>query len=120
MDSIKLENIQIDATCGVNPEEKCCKQPFIISVTLYLDLSQAAKSDDVADTVHYGELYEKIIIHVTNTHYSLIEALAASIAELILKDELIEKCKIAVTKCRAKTNKATFPATVIVRRSRSI
>ena len=120
MDKIKLENIEINACHGVYPEEKCCKQPFSISVTLYLDLSAAAKSDDVADTVHYGVLYERIVDHVANTHYSLIEALAGSIADLILSDQLIDKCRVAVTKSQAKTSKATFPATVIIKRSRTV
>ena len=34
-------------------------QDFVVDVVLELDLGPAAASDDVADTVHYGELAER-------------------------------------------------------------
>ena len=118
MDKIILPNIHLEACHGVHEEEKCTPQPFSITVTLYLDLSKAAKSDDVADTVHYGILYDRIVNHVTTSQYNLIEALAGEIADLILADEKIEKCKVAVTKEQAKMANSTFTASVVIKKSR--
>lgn len=116
MDKIVLPQIRIIAAHGVNKQEQEEPQPFTIAVTLYLDLSQAAKSDDLADTVDYGELYEKIAEHAAAGHYHLIEALAGSIADIVLAAPQVEGCKVAVTKEEAKTLSSVFPATVVIKR----
>ena len=118
MDKIILPQLRITAVHGVYSQEKTKPQPFTIAVTLYLDLSQAAKSDDLADTVDYGELYDKIAAHATAVQYQLIEALAGSIADIILAEEKVEGCKVSVTKDEAKTKSSVFPATVVIKRSR--
>ena len=41
-------------------EERRVGQEFVIDVTLRLDTRPAAASDDVADTVHYGDMAEQI------------------------------------------------------------
>src|SRR5207248_4784275 len=34
-------------------------QEFVVDVTVWMDLAPAATSDDLADTLHYGELAER-------------------------------------------------------------
>jgi len=55
-DRIAVRGIQAHGHHGVYAEERATGQPFIVDVVLQLDLAPAAASDDVGDTVHYGEL----------------------------------------------------------------
>ena len=42
------------------PSENEIGQIFIVDVTLKVDLKDAGQSDDVADTVNYGEVFEDV------------------------------------------------------------
>lgn len=83
-DRILLHRIAIYAHHGVFDAEKSLGQRFYISIEARLDLAPAACSDDVADTVHYGEL--ALLAHgiATNERFHLIEALAGRIADAAL------------------------------------
>jgi dihydroneopterin aldolase/2-amino-4-hydroxy-6-hydroxymethyldihydropteridine diphosphokinase len=56
MDKIHIEELEIFANHGVFQEEKKLGQKFLISVELFLDLSEAGKSDALEKTVNYGLL----------------------------------------------------------------
>lgn len=114
MDKIILRDIKVMATHGVNPEEKIIKQPFNICVTCYLDFKQAARNDDINDTVNYAEMYQQIVREVKNTHFNLIEALAEHLAQMILADKKICQVKVKVEKSEASTGVIIFPAAVEV------
>ena len=42
------------ALCGLLPEERDRRQPLSFDIDIQTDLSVAANSDDIEDTVHYG------------------------------------------------------------------
>ena len=46
---------------GVYDAERATGQTFVVDVELVLDLGPAAASDDVTDTVHYGELAQRVV-----------------------------------------------------------
>ncbi len=56
MDRISVTGIEVFAHHGVLPHERELGQRFVVDLALELDLAPAAASDDVADTVHYGDL----------------------------------------------------------------
>src|SRR5690625_4735743 len=69
---------------GVFETERFEGQEFIVDVTVYVDTRDAAGSDDLAHTVHYGELAEQIHEIITGPAVDLIETLAQKIANLAL------------------------------------
>lgn len=84
MDKIILKNLGFYGYHGVEKAEKTLGQKFFIDGELYLDLTKAGKSDDVGDTVNYGEIYNLIKNIVTQQNFNLLEALAEKIASTIL------------------------------------
>ena len=59
-DRIELNKIQALGTIGVLPEEKNRAQPFEIDLAIETDLSVAGASDDLDDTINYGEVTELV------------------------------------------------------------
>ena len=98
LDEITITGIRAFGHHGVYAEEKRDGQEFVVDVTLHLPLRTAAETDDVADTVHYGELAEAIAAIVSGEPVDLLETLASRIADAILANELVQIAKVMVHK----------------------
>jgi dihydroneopterin aldolase len=88
-DKIQLRGLRVLGTHGVLPEEKSRAQPFEVDFDLSVDLSLAAASDSLSDTVNYAEIAETASAIVAGpTSYDLLEALAGAIAAATLASDL--------------------------------
>lgn len=83
-DRIFVTGLLIHAHHGVMEHEEKVGQRFIIDLEMSLDLSAAARSDKLADTVSYSTVVETATSAFTSRNYRLVEAAAASIADAIL------------------------------------
>lgn len=99
MDKIIISDLEIFAYHGVLPEEKILGQKFIVSLELFLDLLEAAKSDRLELTVNYAKICEEVEEYTQKNVYDLIEALANNLAIFLLeKYPIIRKIKVQVKK----------------------
>ncbi|MBO9579046.1 MAG: 2-amino-4-hydroxy-6-hydroxymethyldihydropteridine diphosphokinase [Microbacteriaceae bacterium] len=84
LDRLTLTGLRAFAHHGVFEHERVNGQPFVIDVTVHLDLSTAGASDDLDATIHYGVLAEEIVHAVEHDPVDLIETVAERIALLVL------------------------------------
>jgi dihydroneopterin aldolase len=98
-DKITLSGLRARGRHGVYEFERASGQEFVVDVVLELDLAPAAASDDVRDTVHYGELATKVIALIEGEPVNLIETLAGRIAGKCL--EYVQKVTVTVHKPQA-------------------
>ena len=84
LDRLSLLGMRFAGRHGVHAHEKANPQPFEVDLVLNADLSVAAESDDLGDTVDYGSLFELVRGNVEDRQFELIEALAGSIARTVL------------------------------------
>ena len=117
-DRITLTGLRARGHHGVFDFERAQGQDFIIDVTLELDAATAAASDDVADTVHYGELAERLVAIITGPPVNLIETLAARLVEACLGDPRVKAATVTVHKPQAPIPHAFTDVAVTVRRTR--
>ena len=54
METIRIKGLEIFAYHGVNPEEKENGQKFILDIAMQADISRAAQTDDLNETVNYA------------------------------------------------------------------
>jgi dihydroneopterin aldolase len=100
-DRIHLVGIEAFGHHGVLVGEQEEGQLFSVDVELELDLTAAGESDDLADTVDYGALAERIHAVVEGERWNLIERLAARVARVVLEDARIEAVTVTVHKPQA-------------------
>ena len=98
IDEISITGIRAFGYHGVYPDEKRDGQEFVVDAQLMLSTARAAETDDVADTVHYGELAEAIAAIVAGDPVDLIETLASRIADVVLANDLVQMTRITVHK----------------------
>jgi 7,8-dihydroneopterin aldolase/epimerase/oxygenase len=115
-DKITLSGLRARGHHGVYAFERANGQDFVVDVVLELDLAPAAASDDVRDTVHYGELASKIVAVVEGEPVNLIETLAERIAAVCLK--YAEKCSVTVHKPQAPIPHEFADVAVVITRER--
>lgn len=84
MDRISIFGVSATGYHGVFEHEKRDGQKFVIDVVLHVDITRAAASDNVLDTVHYGEVSELIVEQIQAGPWDLIEKLGSEIAQSIL------------------------------------
>jgi dihydroneopterin aldolase len=84
-DRIFVSGLTLHAYHGVMAHEAKVGQTFGIDLALEVDLSHAAKSDKVADTVSYDQVVACASEAFTAQRYRLIEAAAGRIADAILE-----------------------------------
>ena len=98
MGTIRVQNLELLASHGAYHTEKQIKQRFIINILLELDFEEAAREDDLHQTVNY----EKVVTlcrEVMDTPASLLETLARRLAHR-LKDEFpeVKRVEISISK----------------------
>lgn len=119
MDRIIMKDLAFYAYHGAMEEEKILGQKFFIDAELYVDLNKAGKSDEVEDTVHYGEVYNIIKKIVENYRFKLIETLAETIASSVLSEFIkIQEIKVTIRKPEAPVPGIFDYVGVEIRRSR--
>ena len=100
-DRIALRGLRAVGHHGVYAEERANGQPFVVDVVLEVDTRAAAASDEVTDTVHYGELAVRVVAVVEGEPVNLIETLAQRIADVCLDDDRVDAVEVTVHKPEA-------------------
>jgi FolB domain-containing protein len=97
-DRIELRNIRAFGHHGCTPGERESEQPFDINLVLEMDLSVAAASDSLSDSVDYAVIYADVVKIVSSTSFNLLEKLAAKILDNILTHKLVQSARISIGK----------------------
>ena len=84
-DRILLSGLSFYGHHGVKPEEKRLGQRFVVDLELRLELSPAGRTDNLALTVDYGEVYRLARGLVEGPSRDTLEALAEELATALLR-----------------------------------
>ncbi|PPK93433.1 dihydroneopterin aldolase [Kineococcus xinjiangensis] len=118
LDRIVVRGLEAVGHHGVYEEERRDGQLFRVDVALHLDTRAAAAEDDLAATVHYGVLSERIVAVLTGEPVDLLETLAERIAALCLAEPPVRAVDVVVHKPHAPIPVAFADVEVAVRRTR--
>lgn len=99
VDKIFVNQMEFYGYHGVFPEENRLGQRFVVDLIIETDLSAAGKSDQLDDSINYGELYAVCKEVVEGEQYNLVEAIAEQIASRMLtKFSNVQTCTVKVFK----------------------
>ncbi|HET9898514.1 MAG TPA: dihydroneopterin aldolase [Streptosporangiaceae bacterium] len=118
LDRISLTGLRAFGRHGVLPHERENGQEFVVDACLYLNTRGAAAADDLALTVDYGALAERIAGVVSGEPVNLIETLAERLIAVCLADEKVSEAEVTVHKPSAPVPVPFDDVTVTLRRSR--
>jgi dihydroneopterin aldolase len=86
MDIVFIEDLQIETVIGIYDWEREIRQTVSLDLEMATDISRAAASDKIEDTLDYKSVAKRLISFVEESHFELVETLAEKICT-ILRDE---------------------------------
>ncbi len=116
-DTIALTGLRVRGRHGVFDFERRDGQDFVVDVTLEVDTRRAAASDDLADTVDYGDLAQRLAAVVAGEPVNLLETLVARLADVCLGLAGVRAATVTVHKPQAPIPLAFDDVAVTVRRT---
>lgn len=100
-DVILINDLVVSCILGVFTHERTDKQQVIISLKLFVDISKAAQTDDLNDTVSYHDIVNIVYAMVNKSQYFLLEKLAQEIANLCLGKKGVKQITVHIEKPNA-------------------
>lgn len=98
MDVIEISGVRAYGRHGANPGERDAEQPFDLDIRAELDLSAAAHSDDLGDTLNYAQVHERVVSIVESTSFALLERLAGEIVDALFRDARVARVDVRIAK----------------------
>lgn len=119
LDKVFLEGVELFGYIGVFEAEKRNGQTFYIDVELGVDLRNAGRSDILAQTVSYAEVFALAEQLMDEARFDLIESYAEQLSEEIFSYfDLVQTTKITVRKPEAPIDGNFQAVGITIRRSR--
>ncbi|SLM48810.1 putative Dihydroneopterin aldolase and SAM-dependent methyltransferase (Modular protein) [Nitrospira japonica] len=95
---IVIERLEFQGRCGVTREERHRPQPLALDLELDCDMSSAAASEKLADTVDYAKVLERVEALGHTEDCALLERLAERILAVLFEEFPIERVRLWLRK----------------------
>ena len=104
----RIDGLALHARHGVLEAERTLGQRFFIDLVVTADVGDALNSDQIDDSVHYGQIIKAATLTFTGRTFNLIEAAASAVADDLL-DRFPTVVAVSVT-----VHKPSAPVAAIV------
>jgi FolB domain-containing protein len=98
MDKITIHNLEVHYKIGVSLEERSQPQRLLVCLEMERDYSDAARTDDLARTVDYYKVAQRLIHFGDGQSWKLIEKLAADVMDMVFAEFAIDTLEIEIKK----------------------
>jgi len=98
MNQIFIHEFRIDAWVGIYEWEIQRPQTLELNLDIGLQGAVAGGSDNIKDTIHYGEVVERLRKEFADKRFKLLEALAEDIANIVLGEFGAAWVRVSVAK----------------------
>lgn len=103
LDIVFIEDLRIDAIIGIYDWEREVKQTIALDIEMAADISQAASSEKIEDTLNYKAVAKRLIAFTEQSQYQLVETLAERLVEIIRSEFAVPWCRLKLRKLGAVT-----------------
>ena len=99
--SIEITNLRLRTFIGFNPDEKTKQQDVIVNAIIRYRADAACRSDDETDALDYKVITKRMIAHIENGRFQLLEKLTADLIAIATESPLVTFAEIRVDKPHA-------------------
>ena len=97
-DRIVIREMEIQCQIGVPDEERAEPQTLRVTIEMEVDITPAARADDIDQTVDYYSVYKKVHTLSAARPRRLVETLAEEIAQMVLGEFPTNTVRVRIDK----------------------
>ncbi|WP_250461471.1 dihydroneopterin aldolase [Microbulbifer litoralis] len=86
MDIVYIRDLKVDTIIGIYDWEREVRQTVSLDLEMAFDISEAARTDDIAHTLNYKAVAKRLIAFIEGSEFLLVETMAEQ-AAAIVRDE---------------------------------
>lgn len=97
MDHIFIEGFRAEASVGIYPQELERRQTVEIDLVIGMP-DKAGARDNIADTIDYDKVAQRIRVLLAERHFNLLETLAGCIADILVLEFKAPSVRVSLAK----------------------
>lgn len=113
LDIIRIASLPVECIVGILPEERTLPQALIVTIDLHLDVSVAAESGQLSETIDYAATAREVTFILTAAQFPLLETAALALCRYLATSP-VEMAQVTLTKPLA-LNRVGVPSVTVVR-----
>lgn len=98
MDIVFIRDLQVDTVIGIYDWERKIRQAISLDIDMATDISKAANTDNIDDTLSYKSVAKRLIEFIEESEYELVEALAEKICSIIREEFNVPWVRLTLNK----------------------
>ena len=98
MDIVYIRDLKIETVIGIYDWEREIKQTVSLDLEMAHDISRAAETDDIADTLNYKAVAKRLISFIGDSEFLLVETMAERCAEIVRTEFSVPWLKLRLSK----------------------
>lgn len=79
---IRIKNLRLRTFIGIKEEEIANRQDVVVNVAIHYPADKARDSEDINDALNYRTITKRIISHLENGRFSLLEKLTQDVLNI--------------------------------------
>lgn len=99
--TINVRNLRLRTFIGFNPEEMEKQQDVVINFEIDYAVGESALRDEVDDALNYKIVTKRVISHVENGRFLLLEKLVADVLEICSEHPSVLAARVTIDKPHA-------------------
>ncbi|MEH6627232.1 MAG: dihydroneopterin aldolase [Motiliproteus sp.] len=98
MDIVYIKGLKAETVIGIYDWEREIRQQVTLDLELGTDIRNAAATEEVANTLNYKSISERLLAFIEASEFQLVETMAEQIAALILEEFPVSGLKLRLGK----------------------
>jgi dihydroneopterin aldolase len=115
---VVISQLEFRGRCGVTPEERARPQPLAVDLELDCQLEPAGLSDDLAHTIDYAQVAQRVVELGTGQESTLLEAMAERFFTSLFDEFPVDRIKLWLRKLHPPISHVTSSVGITLERTR--
>ena len=99
--TINIRNLRLRTLIGFNPEERVKKQDVILNIEIKSSIDNEVLQDNVDEALNYKVITKKVIKHVEQGQFLLLEKLVAEVLAICSEHPSVRSSRVTIDKPHA-------------------
>jgi len=98
MDRLFIKDLLVRGIIGVSDRERSQPQDIVINITLFTDITEGGRTDEIKNCTNYRTVAKAIVAHIEKVSRYTVEALATDLAKMCFEMPDVQEATVRVEK----------------------